>query len=250
MKVATLKIPVSKSDFPFVLKAEPTQAGARNAPAGQSAARPLQPPADYLLLLDGQSWQGVRRLVVLVPAAQLDDHAYALRVWQMQTPQIHEVLFVGLAEDHASDSLMLRRMAELGSAVRGEHARIVSRLLYAQDWQTALGEVLQPADLVVCLEAHLAYGGRFHKVSLAQVVVSLHAVPVYVIRGIELKRTIAWREPLRAALFWVAALAIIGLFMLIQIQIQINLQGWLAGCLEVVSIFCEVFVLWRISAIR
>lgn len=78
-------------------------------------------------------WSGIRRLVAVVPDAELNEAQLAQRVWLLAQPHRLEVLYVGLAVTPENEARLLRRLATLAAITRTAHMAVETWVQPAPD---------------------------------------------------------------------------------------------------------------------
>lgn len=204
---------------------------------------------DYLWFPEGATNHPFSRLVVMVPAGELDDEEFALRAGRLGKTMGLEVVFLALATGPDRDSTMRRRMANLNAYAGGRSIPTTTLWSAERNWLKALRKVQRAGDLVVCPEGHPAAGRPFRKQQLAHEIVLKLGAPVYVLRGIKVKEEARQSRIWRSALIWAAALLTIGLFGYLQIRIQEELTGVPGTFLQILALGTELYVLLRLSTI-
>jgi hypothetical protein len=180
-----------------------------------------------------------RRLIVLVPEADVDEAELASRIWSLAAPRWLEVLFLGMYRGPESELRARRQLALLAAITRDERTRVDTRLEPGGDWPRAVRRIWQPGDLVVCHAEQALSGWDGGRKSLAQALMSALNTPVYVLSGFYPRLPTEqpnWLARLRA---WLPPLAVLAIFITLQIRITQATTGWVQTALLCLSVVLE-----------
>ena len=189
-----------------------------NRPMGAALPWPdirAQPGAvGQLLLPPVMAQAGARRLLVLVPDADIDEATWAASLWNLATPRSLPVLLVSATNRPEEQYRARRRLISLAAMTRADNVPVSVELLLDTGWEQAARRFWKPGDLLVC-PSELRAGGLFGHRALAQALVRRLGAPVYVLTGycpalpderLSLtRRMLAWVPPvlILIAFFWV-----------------------------------------------
>ncbi len=180
--------------------------------------------------------QPARRLVVLVPDADVDEAGMAAHIWRLASPAQMDVLFLGLMRAPREEAYARRRLASLAAITRDPALHVESRLSRAGDWLAAVRSVAHADDLIVCPTELRTRGLR--PAPVAERLLAASAARVYGLAGfypaLRTERP-AWVQALTA---WVPALAILAAFFVLQA----NLVQATTGALQTVLLMLTVGV--------
>ncbi len=135
-----------------------------------------------LLIPAGGPLPPARRLVVLVPDADVDEAALAARIWSLAAPRQLAVLFLGTARQAAEEFRARRRLALIAALTRDRTLRVDSLLAFGARWLEAVRTVHEPGDLIVC-HSELVETKRFRPMPLAPALLAAVKAPIYVVAG-------------------------------------------------------------------
>jgi hypothetical protein len=181
-----------------------------------------------------------RRLVVLVPDADVDESALAARIWSLAEPRQLEVLFLGTTRQAAEEFRARRRLALIAALTRDRTLRVDSTLALGAGWLEATRSVYEPGDLIVS-HAELVSRRHLRSTPLAQTLLATVKAPVYVLAGFypELPQEApAWLLRLAA---WLPPLGLLAVFFAVQARLARS-SDWPQTALLYLSIVAE-FVL-------
>lgn len=163
------------------------------------------PPTAVLILPDDDRVAPVRRLVVVVPDADVDESALAQCVWSLASTHEVGVLYVGMIPSPDEDSPARRRLATLAALTRDDRIAVDIQVQPDRDWLRVVQRVWHPGDWAALVADRAEWG---------KTLVSLIAAPVYVLSGFQIA---ASRRPRRVPRFvmWTAlALTVAGVFII------------------------------------
>ena len=188
----------------------------------------------------------VRRLVVLVPAGQVDQVELAAQVLALSAARGLEVVLIGRTLDPRDAWAVRRELVTLAALIRnptGVPAEI--RVISRAPWTDLLAPLVQPGDLLVCQREQVVAGAwPWQRLSLAAALRRTLRVPVCTLEGIVLEREPSSERTLLTRLIgWVVpGLVIVG-FTAMQIQIEMHSVGWLTTVLLCLSVLVEIAIL-------
>ncbi len=180
-----------------------------------------------------------RRLIVLVPDADLDYAAASRRVWNLAGEMESHILFIGLCKDAAEEPGLRRQLITMAAMVQDREVSAETYIETGTNWITIVKRNYQPGDLVVCFAKQRA--GLLQK-PLSEILQSSLKIPVYIISGIFFEKPgLNWRSQLT---LWAGYAGIVIAFCLLQIRIvQLPRDGF-QSVLLLLSILPEFWLIW------
>ncbi len=227
--------------------------GAAAAPARLSAGpvkadpAPLR-PARYS---EGMETADFSRLVVLVPDRDVDEAAFARKIWSLLGRRRVSILFVTLVSNSDYGPGAQRRLATLAAITRDVFYQIETRVVYRQSWIKALAGILQPGDLVACHAAQRSGSFPNKGAPLADLILTRASAPVYVFTGL-------YPEPiqprptriLRQIAFWGILAGIIAGSFVFEADIDHLATGWINSLLFIFVFVVEILFIWLWNFLR
>jgi len=202
--------------------------------------------ADNLLIPNQLPLVPTRRLVVLVPAGEIDEHALARRIWQLASCSGLDVLYMTLSPDADQWSYQRRRLVSLAALTTYPGVRADIGVHAAKNWSRALRQILKPGDLLVCLAEDYT-PGIFRRRAVGERLAAGLGVPVYEFGGIQVK-------PSRPSLYWVknvlgwgASMTLMAAFFWLQVGIDHSSPEPQSTILLYLSVVVEIYLLWKIN---
>ena len=180
-----------------------------------------------------------RRLIVLVPDADVDYAAATRRVWKLAVEMESRILFIGLCKDVADKPGLRRHLITMTAMVQDGKASAEACVEIGTSWIMTVKRNYQPGDLVVCFTQQRT--GLLQK-PLSQVLQSGLKIPVYIISGIFSYKP-EWNLHSQAIL-WSGHVGIVLAFCLLQFRIvQLPKDGFQSALL-ILSILPEFWLIW------
>ena len=136
----------------------------------------------HLLIPAGAPRPAVRRLVVLLPDADVDEAGLAAFIWSMAKERALEVLLLGTLPRPREQYRARRRLVTIAAITRDDTVHVDIELLPELSWEQAVRRVWQPGDLIVCHSELTETGGLIAR-PLAQSLLHSLAAPVYLVSG-------------------------------------------------------------------
>jgi hypothetical protein len=202
--------------------------------------------ADILVVPDQVLPFPAQRLIVLIPAGEIDEQALARRVWQLASCCGLSVLYLALSPDQDQVSYQRRRLAHMAAMTAYPHVQADTKVHLYKNWSEALRHFLKPGDLLVCLaddHPHVF----FRRKPLAQQLSANLGVPIYQLGGLQVKPSPLDQYRIKNIFAWIASIALISAFFWLQVGIDRasgNPQSTILLCM---SILVELYGLWKIN---
>ncbi len=217
----------------------PVQQPSAVAIASDTAFR-KQPAAGGGLLLvpEGVSLPPARRLVVLVPDADLDETALARRIWNLAAPSKLAVLYLGLSPAASEEWHARRRLATLAALTRDEGVQVITALAAETDWLGALRPRQRNGDLIVCHAEQMAPSWRGAR-PLGKVLCQTLHLPVQLLEGFYAGDLAPVARPAARIMFWGGSIAILAGAFWLQVQISAQFRNWPEIALMMLSVVAE-----------
>ena len=155
-----------------------------------------------------------RRLIVLVPDADLDYAAATRRVWELADAMEAHILFIGLCKDPEQEAGLRRQLITMTAMVQDGKASAEAIVETGTNWVAIVKRTYQKGDLVICF-AEQRVG--FLQKPLSQILQSNLSIPVYIVSGIFMENPgLNWRSQIT---LWTGYAGIVIAFCLLQIRI-------------------------------
>ncbi len=183
-----------------------------------------------------------RRLIALIPAAELDDAELARRICDLAAALESSVLLFGLYRRASDEARLRRQMVTIAAVLRACRISVQVQVEPGPDWVAALRTILRPEDSIACIADQQTgrlrrplnmilssgLGRSVHVLSLPGPV-----APVYPRKSL-LAETIAWG----------GVISIILGFFWLQVRIEQLPKDWAHSALLYLSIIVEIALIW------
>ena len=180
-----------------------------------------------------------RRLIVLVPDADVDYAAATRRVWKLAVEMESRILFIGLCKDAADEPGLRRHLITMTAMVQDGKASAEACVEIGTSWIMTVKRNYQPGDLVVCFPEQ---GAGLLQKPLSQVLQSSLKMPVYFISGIfPEKPGLTWHSQVT---LWAGYMGIIFAFCLLQFRIVQLPNDGVQSALLILSTLPEFWLIW------
>lgn len=186
-----------------------------------------------------------RRLIVLIPDAELDYTAVMQRVWGLANTIGMNVQFLGLCWDESHEPGLRRQLITLSAMVQQGNVRAEARVGIGTNWLDVFKADLQGCDLIVCLAEQRV--GLLQR-PLSQILESTLSASIYVLSGVEahIRPRPGW---LSQILVWTGSVGILAGSGLLQIRIASLPGDWVQTTLLILSVVFEVWLIWMWSSL-
>lgn len=180
------------------------------------------------------------RLIVLFPAEAGDSPNQTHRIWEIARSSGLNVLILSLCNDVYAESQLRRQLITMAAMVGDAQICAEFQIDHGHDWVKQLKSIYRSGDVIAC------YAGQ--RVGLMQK--PLHEVlrlqwdaTIYVLSA---DRPIKNSKPklLSQVSFWLGALAIVGGFLWLEVNIVQLPQDWAHNFLFYLCVFVEIGILW------
>jgi hypothetical protein len=193
-----------------------------------------------IVLEEGTGLRPARRLVVLVPAVDVDEVELARRIWEIAAPPGLAVLYLGLCASTAEEPAMQRRLITLASLTRDVRLPLETRIEFGRDWLRRIKPIHRPGDVIIChAEQHTGLGHR----PLSRALRSLGG-PVWTLAGFYPSHDTTPHGLLSEVIFWGVSVAILVAFFWLQVRIVRLHDDWAHNLLLYLSVLAEGGLLW------
>ncbi len=202
--------------------------------------------ADVLLVPDQFPPVPTRRLIVLVPTGDIDEHALARRVWQVATCSGLGVLYLALSPYPDQVSYQRRRLASLAALTAYPNVHADTRVHSDTKWSQALRHSLKPGDLLICLAKDRTWG-FFRRQALGEQLAADLGVHVYEFGDLQVKLSPPSQYWKKNVLAWIASITLMAAFFWLQVGIERASDSPRSTILLCLSVLVELYGLWKIN---
>jgi hypothetical protein len=181
-----------------------------------------------------------RRLIVLVPALEINLTALAQKVWELAHTSESQVLFLGLYDDAAQESRLRRDLVTISAMVKDDRVTAKVEVLFGKDWVNVVRTHWHSGDMVVCFaEQRIGSSQQL----LSQALQAELNIQLYILSGLYPRKEshINW---LSQVAIWGGSIAIIFGFFTLQIKLDQLTTDWTHTILLLISIPVEVGLIW------
>jgi hypothetical protein len=203
------------------------------------------------IFTEGEPVPPARRLIVILPDIEFDILTLPRQIRNLAVLDHLQILL--LIKPSREENLFNSRvnLSTLASLIRDSRVDVQTHLVLGMSLVKAACQYSQPGDVVVCFAEHWIHG-LVKKNRLAEILAQKTHLPVYTLKGSVSEVS----EPYSAWLIdfvrlTICMAALIGFFIL-QVWLDRNTTGAFRTCLELLSMFAEVWVIatCAISSLR
>jgi len=195
------------------------------------------------LISDSRPLPSFKRLVVLIPPADLDEIKLARRLRSMMVPFKTGILLLALVNHEDEDPLARRRLINLAAILHDPLYTVESQTVYGNRWIAKIQEHLSPEDILVCFSGHNTsiWGSKSQPVR--QTLLNKLPYPVIILTSPAIKN-IPSQALSRRILGWVISFVIILVFLGLDMRIVQDTQGWVGAVLLGMVMLIEAGLIW------
>lgn len=197
---------------------------------------------DYSLIspTSESSIRPARRLIVLVPDADLDYVAATRRVWELANNMGARIQFIGLCKDEKQESSLRRQLVIMTAMVQDGEVSAEAKVEFGNNWVNVVRSNWYAGDVIVCFAEQRA--GFFQR-PLSQILRANLDIPTYILSDLY---PIGPSRPhgLFLIALWIGFVAILGGSFLFQIRIIALAQDWAQTTFLILSVIAELWLIW------
>jgi hypothetical protein len=189
-------------------------------------------------------FEGVKRLVILIPDLEAEEARLSRYIWSLAAPQQMEVLLVSLVQTPGDEFQAIRRLTSMASITRDSWVKVDTLVLFGSSWARAIKPLLQKDDLLVCPRGQTATIGWGKKASLEAALSSSLKKPVHTIPSFfqsNPQPRLAW---VRRLPFWIGLVIILAAFFLLEVDVSRSITDWTGQAILIGLILVEVGLLY------
>jgi hypothetical protein len=182
-----------------------------------------------------------RRVIVLVPDAEIDLAYAAKKIWEIATSVEGSIRLVGLCADSNREPGLYRQLVTLSALMENGKIPVRSSIEFGSNWQKVLRTEWRQGDIIVCFSG-VSVG--FSRKPLSEILESTTQSPIHVIDGLTPQAHPSRSKRMSNAFAWIGSIAIIiGLFWL-QTIISHLPSDWERILLLSISMFVGLGMIW------
>lgn len=200
----------------------------------------LQNSSSSISPLSPSDFVPARRLIVLVPDADVDYAAATHRVWELATDMGARILFVGLYNAASQESSLRRQLVTMSAMVQDSKVSAESKAQFGTNWVDVVKSNWQAGDMIVCFAEQRE--GLLHR-PLSQILQSNLDIPLYILSGLYPQSPLRLNT-LSFIPLWAGLISIITISFLLQIRIMALPQDWAQTTLMILSVIAELWLIW------
>ena len=185
-------------------------------------------------------FESARRLIVLVPDAEVDYAAATRRVWELANKLGAHILFIGLCKDAMEEPGLRRQLITMTAMVQDGRVYAEEGIEIGRNWMDVIKRTYQTGDMIVCFAEQRS--GLLHK-PLSQILRLNLKIPVYILSGLYPQKS----NSLLQILAWSGLIGIVISFFLLQVNIVQLQEDWLRNILLILSIILEFRLIWVLN---
>jgi len=195
------------------------------------------------LIYDSRPLPPFKRLVVLIPPADLDEIKLARRLRSMMVPLKTGILLLALVNHEDEDPLARRRLINLAAILHDPLYTVESKTISGNRWIVEIQEHLSPGDILVCFSGHNTSIWGLKSQPVGQALANKLPYPVVLITSPAIRNT-ASQALSRRILGWMISFVIILVFLGLDMRIVQDTQGWVGAVLLGMVMLIEAGLIW------
>ncbi len=229
----------------------PSDIGPLPAQGQTSLTRVESQPFQVDLYTESTATPEFSRLVVLVPDRDVDETAFARKIWALVGRRRTSILFVSLVTNSKYGPRAQRRLITLAAVTQDRFYDIRTRIFFGRSWIKGLEEIVRPGDLIVCHSSQRSRSYFGEDTALADLVISRIKVPVCILTG--LYQDVASPRSsqfVRQVIFWGVLIGIMAVFFVFEADIDHLTSGWMNKVLFLLVFGVEISLIWMWNFIK
>lgn len=181
-----------------------------------------------------------RRLIVLVPDADLDYVTATRRVWELATELGADIQFICLYKDPARESSLRRQLVTMTAMVQDGNVSAEVKVESGNNWVNVVKSNRQTGDMIVCFAEQ--HAGLLYR-PLSQILRANLEAPIYVLSGLYPQNQSRFNTLSFIAL-WTGLISIVSGSFLLQIRLVSLPRDWTQTILLIISVMAELWLIW------
>jgi hypothetical protein len=195
-------------------------------------------------LATGEGLPECARLVVLIPTGEIQETRLIQQVWRLASPRSVPILMLGITRDYETETGLMRRLATLAAFTRDRFVKVETRILHTANWVSALREITQPGDVILCNAEQDIAKGLFQVQPLSEVLPQSIRSPIYVLSGFCTKEPRRISEPLKQVLGWIILPLLLAGFIGLDARVVDEVSGPWQSVLLILLLTIEIGAIW------
>jgi hypothetical protein len=210
-----------------------------------AAAKKTTLPNQVLRYTDGMRFPQAGRLVVLLPAQDLDGVKISRAIWSLASPRRLEVLLLTIVKDLESELSSKRDLATIGALIREPNVKVNSLVVHEKSWVKAVSRVIRPGDVIVCPAELTAAERGGKRIAMDTALINALNAPVFVVKGFyhEPPHPSFWRF-LRPLPYWIVLIAIFAGFTELEMKSDLLTKGWSGQVIFSLIVIVEIIAIY------
>lgn len=213
---------------------------------------PIESPARWLPLAETKKPDPdpiVRRLIVLVPGAEIDPIAWAAQIKSLALPRRLAVLLVGRIQDDQEIWDLRRSLTTLAALVAApDEVDVETQVSTKRTWLEVVAQFAVTGDMVIChREQVTAASWPWQRRSLAEAIRTRMHVPVCTLSGLAYEAETRASGLMARAWSWLSPVLVIAAMGFVQVEIQLHTVGWSTPVLLSITAVAELILLGALS---
>ena len=185
--------------------------------------------------------QPARRLIVLVPEAEVDTALTARKIWELANALECRVQFLGLSKDAAHEPGLRRQLVTLSAMVGGGGILVESKIELGNNWLSVVKPDFHEGDVIVCFaEQHPGFARK----PLNQILESNLNATIYMLTDFRQPEDHLRSSWVLNAMAWAGSIGIILGFLWLQSKLTQFPADWAHTALLYISLFAEAGSIW------
>jgi hypothetical protein len=180
------------------------------------------------------------RLVVLVPAQDLDSVNFSRDIWTFAMSKKLDVVLLTIARDAEEMHTAQLRLVTIGAMIRDPFVQVDTEVVHSRSWIKAAKKIVRENDVFLCpseLTFSIGWGKRR---ALSEVLNQGIKMPVYTMAGYIGGNRVNWSRIFRQAFYWMVLLAIFAGFFKVETSVDLIMKGTFGQLIEFLLVLTEV----------
>lgn len=209
--------------------------------------KPGQIEIESKIFTEDQSLPPSRRLVVILPDANIDILTLPRRIWNLAAPDCRQVLLMIRPCREENEFHARVNLTTLAAIIRDPRVNVQTQFVLGQSLEQAARQCAQPDDVFVCFEEHQV--SRFlRKQRLAEILAQKTPCSIYTLKGTVTELV----DPISARLidFLLLALCLVSLFAFFGLEVWIDrsFAGTPQTVLQILAVIAEVWLIGGVAS--
>ena len=192
----------------------------------------------------------MNRLIVLIPDQDVDEVKISRKILSQAFSRRLDIVLVTLVYNAENEYMARRRLATMMTLLRGPQLKVETKVSLGHSWVKVVDQLIQNRDMIFCPAelTELSFLGT--RKPLEEILKRGLNLPIVTYAGLYHDTHINWLNFIYHAGQWIILSAILLLFLIFEIDLNLFVMGWKGQILAFIIVIIEIGVFYYWMSIR